>query len=282
MLAKQEKNKVPILMYHSISRYATPKFKLFTVSPELFAEHMAYLYQHAYTPMTVTQFVKARAHGASVSSGLPERPVVLTFDDGFGDFFTEALPVLKQYDFTATLYVLTAFINDTSRWLEREGEATRPMLTWDQLTEISKRGIEIGAHSHSHRQLDTLLPAMAIEEIVQCKRHLEDHLGREVSTFAYPFGYHSATVRRQVREAGFISACAVKDEMSSATTDPLALVRLTVSVDTTVDTFAALLSGVSSAVATEMYRRTRTPVWQLAQRRCVSVLRYLQGELLAQ
>jgi peptidoglycan/xylan/chitin deacetylase (PgdA/CDA1 family) len=282
MLARNEKNRTPILMYHSISRHATPKFKPFTVSPELFAEHMACLHQHAYTPITVTQFVEARAQGASVSSALPERPVVLTFDDGFADFFTEALPVLKQYGFTATLYVLTEFINGTSRWLQHEGEATRPMLTWDQLTEISKCSIEIGAHSLSHRQLNTLLPAMAREEIVHCKRLLEHHLGREVSTFAYPFGYHSATLRQLVREAGYTSACTVKDEICSETTNSFALVRLTVSADTTVDTFAALLSGVSSAVATEMYRRTQIPVWQLAQRRCISVMWYLQGELLAQ
>src|SRR6266571_2544993 len=223
MLARPAKKKVPILMYHSISRYATPKFKQFIVSPALFAEQMAYLHQHRYTPITATQFVKARAHGASVSSALPERPVVLTFDDGFADFFTEALPILQQYGFTATLYVLTAFIDGTSRWLQGEGEATRPMLTWDQLAEISKSCIEIGAHSHSHRQLDTVLCGAAREEIVQCKRLLEYHLGREVSTFAYPFGYHSATLRRQVREAGYTSACTVKDEMSSETTNPFAL-----------------------------------------------------------
>src|SRR6266487_3901186 len=129
MLARHEKKRIPILMYHSISRHATPKFKPFTVSPELFADHIAYLLQHAYTPITVTQFVETVAHGASVSSTLPERTVVLTFDDGFADFFTEAFPILKQYGFTATLYVLTAFINSTSRWLQREGEATRPMLT---------------------------------------------------------------------------------------------------------------------------------------------------------
>src|SRR6266496_2657570 len=95
-----ERKKVPILMYHSISDHASPKFKQFTVSPKLFAEHMAYLHQHRYIPITVTQFVNALSN-----STLPERPVVLTFDDGFADFYTEALPVLKHYGFAATLYV---------------------------------------------------------------------------------------------------------------------------------------------------------------------------------
>ena len=78
-----QKKKIPILMYHSISNHASPKFKQFTVSPKVFAEHMAYLHQHRYTPMTVTQFVAAQSQNGAK---LPERPVVLTFDDGFADF----------------------------------------------------------------------------------------------------------------------------------------------------------------------------------------------------
>src|SRR4051812_37845588 len=133
MLAWFEKKKVPILMYHSISSHAAPKFKAFAVEPEMFTDQMAYLHQQSYTPITVTQFVHAQSQESSV---LPERPVVLTFDDGFADFFTEALPVLQKYGFSATLYVTTAFINGTSRWLQHEGETNRPMLTWKQLTEI--------------------------------------------------------------------------------------------------------------------------------------------------
>ena len=81
MLARNEKKKVPILMYHSISQYAKPKFKQFVVSPALFADHMAYLHRHSYTPITVSHFVRDRAQE---KTALPTRPVVLTFDDGAG------------------------------------------------------------------------------------------------------------------------------------------------------------------------------------------------------
>src|SRR5713101_1852063 len=155
MFTQSNKKKVPILMYHSISEHAAPRFKPFAVSPTLFVEHMAYLHQHAYTPITVTQLINTRSKG---SSALPEQPVVLTFDDGFADFYTEALPVLQRYGFVATLYVTTAFVNATSRWLQQEGEAERLMLTWEQLAEVNAHGIECGAHSHSHAQLD-MLPA---------------------------------------------------------------------------------------------------------------------------
>ncbi len=278
MLALPEKKKVPILMYHSISHDASPKFKPFAVSPELFAKHMAYLHEHGYTPITVTQFANALIQGGSA---LPERPVVLTFDDGFADFFTDALPVLERYSFTATLYVTTAFVNGTSCWLRREGEDQRPILTWDQLAEISMRGIECGGHGHYHHQLDILPHTKARDEIVHCKEILEDRLGRAVTSFAYPYGYHSTTTQRLVREAGYTSACAVKHAMSSTSTDPYALARLMVRADTDVDSFAALLTGHSLSVITMMYLRARTPAWQLA--RCSSALirRYLQGGLLS-
>ncbi len=269
------KENIPILMYHSISDHASPKFKQFTVPSKLFAEHMAYLHQHRYTPMTVTEFMSAQTN---VGTKLPERPVLLTFDDGFADFYTEALPVLKRYGFVATLYVVTGYINGTSRWLHHEGEADRPMLTWDQLREISASGIECGGHSHSHPQLDTLTPAEVSCEIVQSKRLLEDHLGQNVLSFAYPFGYHSASVRRQVQKSGYTSACAVRHAMSSAEAkDPFSLTRLMVKPDTSVDNLAALLNGRSSQLISTMYLRARTPIWQIVRRSSALMKRHLQG-----
>ncbi len=261
MLSQVEKKKIPVLMYHSVSQYAAPKFKRFAVAPVLFNEHMAYLHQHAYTPMTVTQLIQAYAHGGEK---LPDKPVVLTFDDGFSDFYTEVLPVLKRYRFTATLYIVTAFIDATSRWLQKEGEATRPMLTWDQVVSINEAGIECGGHTHTHPELDTLPLAQAQEEIVQCKQLLEKHIGQNVLSFAYPYGYHTEGVKQIVKDAGYTSACAVKYEMSSEATDPFALARLIVSDDMSVGELANTLTKGTSPVIT-FSKRMATPVWRLAR-----------------
>jgi peptidoglycan/xylan/chitin deacetylase (PgdA/CDA1 family) len=269
-LAKKE---IPILMYHSISKHASQKFKQFAVSPALFAEQMAYLQQHSYTPITVTQFIKVRTQG---EQALPERPVIITFDDGFADFYTAAFPVLQQYGFAATLYITTMFVNSTSRWLWGEGEATRLMLTWDQITEISAQGIECGAHSHAHFQLDTLPLVLASDEIVKSKDILEQHLGQEVSSFAYPFGYYTASVKRQVQAAGYTSACAVKFALSSTSTDPFALTRLIVREDMQSATFTELLAGRGDSVAKTMYMRARTPLWQLIRRSSAFCSKYLR------
>ena len=269
MSNQSKRKKIPILMYHSISCSLNPRFKQFTVPPAVFAEQMAYLYSHRYTPITVTQLIQALSRNSFV---LPEQPVVLTFDDGFADFFTAAIPVLKQHNFAATLYLATAFIGGTSRWLRYEQETTRPMLTWDQLIEISASGIECGAHSHSHPQLDILPATVARDEIVQSKRLLEDHLSLEILSFAYPHGYHSARVQQLVREAGYTSACAVKYAMSSETDDPFSLARLLVSPDSNGEEFAALLTGRSSpptAAVYQIYARARASAWRLV-RRCAA------------
>ena len=276
-LGLPEKKKIPILMYHSISNYATSKFKQFTLSPKLFAEHMAYLHQHRYTPMTVTQFVTAQSQ---TGAKLPERPVILTFDDGFADFYEEALPVLRRYGFAATLYVATGFVNGTSRWLQHEGEANRPMLTWDQLREISANGIECGGHSHNHPQLDTLSPAEASREIVQSKRLLENHLGQQVLSFAYPFGYHLASIRRQVQEAGYTSACAVKYAMNSERTNPFALARVMIKSGTSLDALAAVLDARNLQIIITMYSSARTSIWQVARRSSALVTHHFQEGVL--
>lgn len=231
---------VPILMYHSISDQAAPGFRRFTVTPRAFAEQMDYLAEHGNRPVTVTQLAEA-IRGAG--EPLPAHPVVLTFDDGFADFHSQALPVLKSNVFTATLYVCTAFVGDTGRWLRREGEANRPVLTWEQLGDIAACGIEIGAHGHTHRALDRIPASQALDEIVRPREILGQRLACRISSFAYPFGYYSREVRQFVVWAGYSSACAVRYDMSSTRDDPFALARLIVTRNTDMSGFARLLEG---------------------------------------
>lgn len=261
MFAQRERKRVPVLMYHSISRHATASFRPFVVPPEVFDDQMAYLHHHAYTPLTATQFANAVALHQD-REALPERPVLITFDDGLADFFTEALPVLQKYAFPATLYVTTGFVGGTSRWLLHEGEGGRQMLSWEQLAEISACGIECGGHTHRHPQLDTLPSAVARHEIVQCKELLESRLGVQVTSFAYPHGYHSAVTKRLVREAGYSSACAVKYAMSSEDTDLFALARLLVTGDTHPGALEALLNQPVPPPVASLYTRLRASAWR--------------------
>lgn len=271
-----DKKKIPILMYHSISEQATKKYRPFAISPALFAQQVAYLHEQAYTPITVSEFIAGKASGGA---GLPVRPVLITFDDGFEDFYTGAFSTLREYNFKATLYIVTKYVEGTSRWLQREGEADRPMLTWDQVREISAVGIECGGHTHTHPQLDTIAHSRVREEVSTCKKILEEHLGQEVRSFAYPFGYHTEAIKQIVREAGYSSACAVRYEMCSEETDQFALTRLKVGPTTSVAKLESLLTSDTSSMFVEAYKRARVPLWRIARRFTAPVTRRLQGEL---
>jgi peptidoglycan/xylan/chitin deacetylase (PgdA/CDA1 family)/predicted SAM-dependent methyltransferase len=256
---------VPILLYHSVSRDAAPRYRRYVLSPEAFEAQMAYLHRCDYTPLTVTQFVRAMAGGPGQ---LPARPVVLTFDDGLADFYAGALPILQRFGFLATLYVTTGFVGSTARWLERTGEGARAMLTWPQLVEISGSGIECGAHGRNHVQLDTLAQAATYREIVDSKLVLEERLAREVETFAYPHGCYSPAVRQLVRRAGYSSACAVKQALSAIADDRFALARVMVTADADSERFAGLLAGRGLPVAPTR-ERLRTKGWRFARRSAV-------------
>jgi peptidoglycan/xylan/chitin deacetylase (PgdA/CDA1 family) len=254
VIIPSEKQHIPILMYHSISSYASTGFRPCIVSPEAFDKHLSYLEQCHYTSVTVTQLVRAMA--TSVST-LPPRPVVLTFDDGYADFYTAALPALQRHGFIATLYIATAFVEGTSRWLQYIGEGDRPMLTWEQLAEINASGIECAAHTHTHPALDMLSPSAARDEIVRSKELLEEHLSQHVSSFAYPFGYYSPRVLHIVRESGFDSACAIGRKMSSMHDNPYALARLAIWPDTNVHMLATALSIGRGPLVASPIRRAR-------------------------
>ncbi len=257
---------IPILMYHSIALVDNAKFRPFAVPPIHFAAQMAYLQQQGYTPVTVTQLMQIRAEHAMSGKQFPARLVVLTFDDGFADFFTDALPVLQQYGFGATLYISTAFVGQTSRWLRHEGEHMRAMLTWEQIREIANAGIECGGHTHQHVQLDAVPLSRVNQEVIDCKHLLEEHLGQPILSFAYPFGYYTPDVKQCVCAAGYTSACAVGYQISSECSDPLALTRFIVKPTTTLADFQLLLDGTALSSLETAYLQMRTRLWRVVRR----------------
>ncbi|MDD5371315.1 MAG: polysaccharide deacetylase family protein [Anaerolineaceae bacterium] len=253
---------IPILLYHSIAQEAAPKFLPWVVPPHQFAQQMQSLAGQGYTAITVSEFVQRTRAGRN---SLPERPVVISFDDGFLDFLTGAAPILARYGFPATLYVVTGAVGGASRWLAKEGEGERPCLNWSQIQELSEQGIEIGAHSHTHPQLDTLALPAAEEEIRVSKTRLEEHLGQPVHSFAYPHGYHSPAVRRLVQQAGYSSACGVKHAMSAIDDDPFSLARIIIYRDLSPAGFTDLLAGRSLRAAPQG-ERFQTIVWRGVRR----------------
>jgi peptidoglycan/xylan/chitin deacetylase (PgdA/CDA1 family) len=228
---------VPVLMYHSVSApaKASPAFRRYTVDPSRFRAHLQWLIDNGWSTADDDTYV-----------GEPGSPtVVLTFDDGFADFHQVALPTLADLGLRGTLYVTTGYLDRTSSWLEHAGEGGRRMLSWSQLAEIAQAGIRIGAHTHTHPQLDLLRPDRLRDEVRRPKGMLEDRLGVAVESFAYPFGYYDRAVLREVRAAGYRRGYAVRDLVLPDRGARFTLPRLTVTDRTGVTELARMLAQAS-------------------------------------
>jgi peptidoglycan/xylan/chitin deacetylase (PgdA/CDA1 family) len=250
--------KVPVLMYHSVCNDPAPLLRDWAISPDLFREHLAFLAAEGYETLTVSEYA-LRLHAPSWS--LPERLVVITFDDGFADFVTGAVPALVDAGMRSTLYLSTAYGGDRSTWLGPDGEM--PMLEWSQITELPSAGVEVGAHAHRHLALDELDRATAQIEIVQSKNALEDHLGAPIESFAYPHGYHSRALKEMVRLAGFTNACGVKHALSGPGDDVFALSRIIVPPDATAHDLGALMHDLRRA---PRHEKIKTKAWRTVRR----------------
>nr|BFE58266.1 hypothetical protein GCM10020063_027920 [Dactylosporangium thailandense] len=225
---------MPVLGYHSISDERRDGTLRWSVSPGDFDEQMALIRQRGCTPLTVSRYAAALRGVAP----LPPRPVLITFDDGFPDLAEAALPVLRRYDLTATAYVITSRLGVTP-----PTTGSDPALDWDGLAELRAHGVEIGSHSRTHHALDCLRRRELDSEIAHSRRELEDGLQAPVSSFAYPYGYHSPAVCRAVQAAGYSAACAVKNALSHEEDDVFAIARVLIERDTGTEALDALLDG---------------------------------------
>lgn len=221
---------VPILMYHSVRDDPPPDTAALSVPPAVFADQMALLKERGFTPVRLSDPV----------DDVP-RPVCITFDDGYADFHSEALPVLASFGYPATVFVTTGWLDDAGP--DAAGRPLDAMLRWGHVREIAEEGIEIGAHSHSHPQLDQLADGPLRDELTRSRLLLEDRLQRGVGTMAYPYGYSSARVRRAVARAGYATAYAVANDVSSLRSG-YAIPRLTVQRSTSLPVFERIVEGV--------------------------------------
>jgi peptidoglycan/xylan/chitin deacetylase (PgdA/CDA1 family) len=184
---------VPVLMYHYIRVNPKPRDRVgfsLSVTPATFHAQMDYLARNNFHVIRLGDAAAAiRQHGR-----LPSRPVVLTFDDGYADFFTTAVPELRRYGFTATDYVVPGFLGQPR------------YMTWDQVKQLDAMGFTIGAHTMHHRALAGMSRVAAQLEMSQSKQVLEKALGHPVIEFAYPYGSFNGYLAGQARAMGFESA----------------------------------------------------------------------------
>jgi peptidoglycan/xylan/chitin deacetylase (PgdA/CDA1 family) len=205
-------------MYHSVDGSGS----VVSVSAAQFERHMEGLARSGFRTLSLGDAARSLSSGGS----LPERAVVITFDDGYRNVYTHAFPVLARHGFTATVFLVSDFVDRPGLHAPPELHAPRlPFLTSSEIHEMLRHGIEMGAHTVSHADLSAVPLDDAVREVVDSKQRLEDLVGRAITTFAYPFGRYTPDVRDAVSRS---FDCAVSTRLGFArpASDPFALERL--------------------------------------------------------
>jgi peptidoglycan/xylan/chitin deacetylase (PgdA/CDA1 family) len=226
--------RVPILMYHEVTPAPLPPFRKYSVTPAELDAQLAWLRAEGYTSVDLDT-VRAAWRGEGT---LPPRAVAITFDDGLRDCVEHAVPALVRHGFTATFFVVAGLVGATSRWLLAERGFELPMATWSALRAATSAGMRCEAHSMTHPRLATLDASACRDELARGRAVLEDALGQPVRHLAYPFGSYSAAVRDLARDAGYYSACTVREGLATPADDLLALPRVPVLGTEGMDEFA--------------------------------------------
>ena len=221
---------VPILYYHYIRINPNPRDRVgfgLSTPPAMFRAQMQYLANHGFHVISLHEAVVAIKN----HSGLPSHPVVLTFDDGYADFFTAAVPVLQSHGFTATSFVVSGRMG----W--------GGYMTPSQVVAADSMGFTIGAHTVDHVALAALPPTRATWEMKQSKLTLEGLLGHPVADFAYPYGSFNPYDVAQVKSLGFETAVSTISGTLHSAGQLFLLSRMRIGGGLPLSTFATVVGG---------------------------------------
>ena len=206
-----------ILMYHSVGEKTTaldgygPKL---SVSRDAFQKQMRFLSEWGYRVISLEEFIERIKAGKKI----PARTVAITFDDGLKNNFTDAYPILKEYGFPATIFVITDSV-------EKE-----KFLTWNDISIMQENNISMGSHTASHAWLPDLDEMGLFAELLGSKAMLENRTGKSVKTLSYPLGGFNDKVKDAARKLGYIGAVATNPGPAYPARDPYALKRIRISM----------------------------------------------------
>lgn len=184
-------DEVLVLNYHQINDRDCNSL---TVRPGTFADELDYLTEHGYHVISLDQFISHQQDGAP----LPEKPVLITFDDGYRDNYTDAFPLLKERNMPALIFIITDYVGTQEKYL-----------TWPQIHEMEKQGIAFGSHTLSHARLSQADPKDARFQLETSQAVFRWQFGKNARALAYPCGYYDDTVKQLAKAAGYEAAFTV-------------------------------------------------------------------------
>jgi peptidoglycan/xylan/chitin deacetylase (PgdA/CDA1 family) len=191
-------HRLPILMYHQVAEGGAPARARWRVTPSRFEDQLRYLREAGFYSVGLSTWRSAMGHRRP----LPGRAVMITFDDGFLDFGSQAWPLLREYGFSAVLFVVSERVGQSNDWDPPVSAGDR-LLDWEQLRRLCRDGLEIGSHSATHPRLRSLPVEDVAREAAKSRATLQRELGQPVTAFAYPFGDHDPAIRHLVGACGY-------------------------------------------------------------------------------
>lgn len=231
------KTRVPILMYHHVKDRAPGIGSVvlrYSVAPAAFDAQMAWLHDNGFSSITFQQLADHLAHGTP----LPEKPVIISLDDGWSCGYFAAFKSLKAHNLTATYFVYPNGIN-----------AGNPggYMSWDQLREMADAGMEIAAHTMSHPYLTQMPAEHAWQEISESKHVIEQRLGRPVFSLAYPFGDYNDSVIQMTERAGYLCGISTDPGVDHGPRELFRLCRIIVTYGEPIEDFARDVTAWTSS-----------------------------------
>jgi peptidoglycan/xylan/chitin deacetylase (PgdA/CDA1 family) len=215
------------------------------VSAEKFKRQMKFLRAKGYRTLSLLDAADRIRRGDS----FPSRGIVITFDDGYRNNYTEAFPILQEYGYSATIFLTTQHCGRTNNWPGQHSSIPPlPILSWDEIREMTGHGMDFGAHTRSHPDLTEVDADTALREIIESKEEMETRMGRPVELFSYPFGRFNEEVKGMVK-AAFTGAISNKPGKISTGSDLHALER----INTTGKIFKILPISISSLGSFDLY-----------------------------
>lgn len=187
---------VPILVYHSFgpakSKDENAMQLHYRVTTKVFEEQMAYLSDNGYHPISFASYVSSLQNKIK----LPEKSVILTFDDGWFSQYKYAVPILEKYNFTATFFIIASYPDPKNKLY----------MTWNDLKDLVAHNFDIESHTVTHAMLTKITSKKLVSELSESKKMLEEKLKIKVTTLAYPYYAQNIIVREAVKSAGYVGA----------------------------------------------------------------------------
>ncbi|MBY3498478.1 trifunctional glycosyltransferase/class I SAM-dependent methyltransferase/polysaccharide deacetylase [Rhizobium laguerreae] len=227
---------VPILMYHRIAEDGPAALRRFRTPPEIFRKQMQFLRRQGYYSVTAQNLANLLRSGKPIQG----RPVMLSFDDAYLDFQTNAYPILAENDFSADVFVVTDKVGGRSDWDSAHGEPA-PLMSWSQIQELHQKGISFGSHLASHTPASAIDNEALLAEAILSRDALQSRLGAPVESIALPYGGTDFRVPGILALAGYSVGFTTRPAKATFSDNFFALPRFEVRGDRPLEAFPELI-----------------------------------------